>query len=119
MGETSRQLTAHLTRSEREEFEAYSHSLLLDPAGLLALLFAREMRLKRLSQLLEGDDLPPNCKETKVTARIRPEEHAPLKEYVLSQCESVSHAGGVLIRAELDERWLECACSTRFESPRA
>lgn len=116
MSKTSRQLTTHLARSERVAFEAYAQGFHLDPAALLALLFARELRIGRFRELLEKDEMPDVSKETKVTVRLKPADHMAISDQLLPQCESLSQAGGVLIRAELSERWLERVCSTLFES---
>lgn len=110
------QITAHLCIAERTAFETYGSTFGLDPAPLLALLLARELRTPRLTQLLEADVPPNEPRKTKVTAHGRSDE---LREGVARMAAdhglSTSHVCAVIIRAELRERWLETAM-TRIES---
>jgi hypothetical protein len=116
--EHGQQITAHLHATERAAFEAYARKFGLDPAGLLALLLARELRVARLASLLVSDVAPPDARGTKVTVHGR---DALLREGVAALAAkngvSVSLACAVLIRAELRESWLDRAVVTRFESP--
>ena len=110
------QTTVYLTSTERADFEAYGRKFCLDAAGLLALLFGREMRVGRLRELIPQDIVPHGTRKPKVTARLKASEHEAVKALALHHDESVSLVGAVLVRAELKERWLENACATRFES---
>lgn len=110
------QATVYLTSTERAAFEAYGRQFFLDAAGLLALLFGREMRVERFRELYPKDVVPDGTRTPKVTARLKEADHAALKALALHYDESLSQIGAVLVRAELRDRWLERACSTRFES---
>lgn len=111
------QITAHLCASERAAFHAYAQTFALDPAGLLALLLSRELRIPRLVSLLEADKPPGKGRTTKVTAHgCGLELRRGLVDAATACGVSVSYACAVVIRAELRERWLERAIMTRFES---
>ena len=110
------QATVYLTSTERAAFEAYGRQFFLDAAGLLALLFGREMRVGQFRELILKDIIPDGTRTPKVTARLKNSEHAALKALALQYDESLSQIGAVLIRSELKDRWLERACATRFES---
>jgi hypothetical protein len=114
---TKGQITAHLHASERADFEAYARRFGLDPAGLLVLLLAREMRVERLSVLLKADLPSSEARSTKVTIH---KQTPALREGIAVMASehgtSVSHACAVLIRAELKEQWLDNVITTRFES---
>lgn len=114
--ETGKQITAHITSAERASFEEYARTFHLDAAGLLALLFAREMRVGRLGDLIDKDASPRDIRDTKVTFRLNPTAHAALLDFVKVSAGSVSLAGAAMIRAELNERLLERLWLTRNES---
>lgn len=116
MKQAEHQVTVYLTDSERADFAAYAQRFLLDAAGLLALLFAREMRVGRLRELIPRDAPPSGSRKAKVTARLKEPEHAALVSLAGVHGESLSQIGVVLVRAELSARWLEQAITTRFES---
>lgn len=114
------QITGRVTRAERLEFEDYARNCGLDAAGLLALLWAREMRVDRLKELVRKAPPTNPPLDTKVTAHIR---DAEFRTKVLCAAEragvSVSRACAELMRTELQEEWLETAfLPTRFESRR-
>jgi hypothetical protein len=112
------QLTAHICAPERAEFETYARAFSLDPASLLALLLSRELRLARLKALMKIDDPSREPRDMKVTVHGR---DLHLRRSVMAMAAtcgtSVSNACAVVIRAELRDRWLETALTTRFESP--
>lgn len=114
---TEAQTTTHIHASERALFAAYGRKFGLDPAGLLALLLAREMRVGRLGLLMKEDAPHPGPRRSKVTVHGR---DTALREGVVAMAAkngtSVSNACAVLIRAELIESWLERVITTRFES---
>lgn len=116
MTESGRQITAHITAAERAAFGTYARTFLLDVAGLLALLFAREMRVDRLRELIDRDTAPSDIRNSKVTLRLSEEARDAILEFIGPCCDSVSRAGAVIIRAELDERSLERLWLTRNES---
>lgn len=111
------QTTTHIHASERAAFAAYSRKFGLDPAGLLALLLSREMRIGRLGSLMKEDVPHFGPRRSKVTVHGR---HSALRDGVVAMAAtngtSVSNACAVLIRAELTEGWLERVIATRFES---
>jgi len=111
------QTTTHIHSSERAAFAAYSRKFGLDPAGLLALLLVREMRVGRLGSLMKEDVPHPGPRRSKVTVHGR---HSALRDGIVVMAAangtSVSNACAVLIRAELTEGWLERVIATRFES---
>ncbi len=110
------QANAYLSASEREAFEDYARKFFLDPAGLLALLLARELRVGHMAMLIGRDVVPPARRKAKVTARLTPQDHAALTKMAEDNLVSLSHACAVLARAELRDQWLERAFATRFES---
>lgn len=110
------QANAYLSISERQAFVAYAQEFFLDPAGLLALLLVRELRLERLAELIDTDEAPPSNRTAKVTVRLTPNDHGVLTKIAGDNSVSLSYICAVLARAELRERWLDQACSTRFES---
>ncbi len=89
----------------------------LDAASLLALLLTRELRVERLSALLDSDTPSKASRDSKVTVHGR---DSALREGFFARAEacgtSLSNACAVLMRAEMRERWLERSISTRFES---
>jgi hypothetical protein len=116
MPQHEHQVTSYLTTAEREQFERYARNFFLDAAGLLALLLARETRVGQLCALTKTDTAPQTSRNAKITARLKAEEHAMLTKMAKDNGVSLSQAGAMLVRAELNVRWLENACSTRFES---
>lgn len=116
MPKSVRQATVYLTSTERADFEFYATQYLLDAAGLIALLFAREIRVGQLCNLISRDVAPDGRRKTKVTAHLKETDHASLAALAMEHNESVSQIGAVLVRAELRDRWLERSCATRFES---
>lgn len=116
MAQTKHQVNTYVTPEERENFELYARNFLLDVAGLLILLFARETRVGQLRALTLTDVAPPASRNAKLSARLKAEEHAMLTKMAKDNGLSLSKAGAMLVRAELKQRWLEKACATRFES---
>ncbi|HET6523188.1 hypothetical protein [Sphingopyxis sp.] len=110
------QATVYLTSVERTCFEQYARQFLLDAAGLLALLFGRELRVARLRELIPEDHAPDDARRSKVTAHVDGAAHAALTALAQAHGKGLSQIGAVLVRAELRDRWLEQAYSTRFES---
>jgi hypothetical protein len=110
------QANAYLSILERQAFVAYAQKFFLDPAGLLALLLARELRLERLAELIKTDEALPSNRAAKVTVRLTSNDHGVLTKIAGDNSVSLSYACAVLARAELRERWLDQACATRFES---
>lgn len=96
----------YVTPPEQAAFDEYAHRFLLDGAGLLALLFAREMRVGRLQTLIAKDVAPGDSRTKKITARLRPLDHNLAKEHAQRHGASLSEMGAVLVRAELCEQWL-------------
>lgn len=110
------QANVYVTASERDAFETYAQHFLLDAAGLLALLFAREMRVERLPELLKEDVAAGGNRKPKITAHLHGADHDQVR--ALAECYemSLSSFGAVLVRAELREQWLGRVLTTRFES---
>jgi hypothetical protein len=106
-----------VSRAERCEFEAYGRTFGLDPAGLLALLLSRELRLGGFMALIEADVPPAEARDMKVTVHGRhPELRAGVSAWAAAAGTSVSNACAVLIRAELRDQWLNKVLATRIES---
>jgi hypothetical protein len=116
MARTEHQATIYLTAAERDAFELYARKFFLDAAGLLALLFGREMRVERLRELLSKDVAPDGSRTCKITAHLRGPEHATISTLAVTHGKSLSHIGAVLVRDELRSSWLERSCATRLES---
>lgn len=110
------QVNVYLTSNEHAAFRDYASKFSLDAAALLALLFARELRVARLSTLMLKDAPPDAAKNAKVTTRLDPSNRAKLVSLAQRQGMKLSQLGRLLVCAELDETWLEQACLTRFES---
>ena len=116
MPRTAMQVTVYLSAAERLAFQVYARKFLLDAAGLLALLFAREMRVGRLRELIPMDNAPDGSRKSKVTAHLKGSEHAALTALASKHSLSLSHIGAVLVRDELRDEWLKRSCATRLES---
>lgn len=116
MRQSGHQATVYLTSNERDRFEAYARRFFLDAAGLLALLFARELRVGRLRKLVATDKAPDGSRKPKITARLRPDDHAALIKMAQAADVSLSYIGAVLVRDELANQWLENAVTTLSES---
>ncbi|WP_242126703.1 hypothetical protein [Sphingobium sp. Sx8-8] len=116
MARGENQVNVYLTVEEHAAFRLYANKFLLDAAALLALLFARELRVGRLRQLISRDAPPDDPRKAKVTARLNERDRAALMTLAQSQGLKLSQLGGVLVRAELAESWLAHVCTTRFES---
>ncbi len=114
----NKQINVYLSEAEKSSFEAYARKYLLDGAGLMALLFAREMRVGRLRALIEDYPPPDATRKSKVTFRASESDHAAVLAHVAAHGCGLSAAGATLARAEAREHWLGASISTRFESPR-
>lgn len=110
------QANVYVTAPERDAFEMYAQQFLLDAAGLLALLFAREMRVERLCELMKEDVVPSGNRKPKITAHLRASDHDRVNALAKQHGMSLSFIGAVLVRAELRELWLRQVITTRFES---
>ncbi len=111
------QITAHVCAAERSAFEAYARSFGLDAAGLLALLLSREMRLGKILLLIEMDAPSPDPRNAKVTVHGRDLGLRRSVAAIAKTCDtSVSKVCAAVIRAELRDKWLDRALTTRFES---
>ena len=109
------QITAHVSAAERAIFEAYSRAFGLDAGNLLHLLWQRELRFGRLDQIDgsfqdPGPALKAKGLDSKVTAHL---SDAALKARIRARAEAigmpVSRAGAMLLREEMQLRWLEIA----------
>jgi hypothetical protein len=104
------QVTGYVSPLEREVFEAYATSFDLDVGTLMLLLIVRELQLARLALLRERFDTPEMPERTKVTAHAK---SAAVKAGIIETARraslSTSRVCAVLLRAELEERWLERA----------
>jgi len=116
-GQGCPQITCHLHATERAAFVDYSRSFGLDPPSLMLLLFARERRVGRLPALIRDDRPHPGPRKGALTVHKR---DPAMRKAVATMAEqhgtTASGLFGVLIRAELAERWLDVSLGTRFES---
>lgn len=110
------QANIYMNGAEKAAFVSYARNFMLDAAGLLALLFARELRVARLAEIMPKDVVPDGPRKAKVTAHLSAADHGALAALADEHGESLSHLGAVLVRDELREQWLKQACTTRFES---
>ena len=115
--QADQQVNVYLSAEEKAAFETYARLYLLDGAGLMALLFAREIRVGRLRALAKEDNPPDAPRRSKVTFRASAANHEVLTSHATEHRGGLSLAGATLVRAELRERWLEASITTRFESP--
>jgi hypothetical protein len=69
-----------------------------------------------MAGLIERDMAQPAKRKSKVTARLTAQDHDALTRMAGDNRISLSYACAVLVRAELRDRWLEKAITTRFES---
>jgi hypothetical protein len=104
------QITGHVTSSERGSFETYARTVGLDPAGLLAVLWAREFRVGRVAALSGTYPEPGTALDSKVTVHVRDAARKRrVHEHAAANGLSTSRACANLVRAELEEHWLEKA----------
>lgn len=116
-GQRRPQITCHLHLTERAAFVDYSRSFGLDPPSLMLLLFARERRVGRLQALIRNDKPHPGPRKGALT--VHKKDPAMRKAVAIMAAQHGTTASGlfgVLIRAELAERWLDVSLGTRFES---
>ena len=105
------QLHGYLTVGEQAAFAAYAADYELDITGLAGLLIVRELRLRRLANLVRRYPKRSSiCGRPKVTAHLsRP---TLLDEFArLSKAAGVTRsvAAAAVFRAELEEQWLSKA----------
>lgn len=103
------QVLGYVTPEERDAFEAYANDHGLDVTALANLLIARELRAKRLEQLLLKIGFGPA-----LTVRTKIVAHTPTDATKAAFATRAAQAGvkpsraaAILFRAELEERWLE------------
>lgn len=102
------QIVGHLVAAERAEFDTYAREVGLDVAGLLALLWSRELRVGRLRDLGIRHPEPDQALDDKAVAHLRSDEDkARIVGHARAHGMSTSRACATLVRAELGERWLE------------
>jgi hypothetical protein len=110
------QANIYVTSTDRAAFEAYAKQFLLDAAGLLALLFAREMRVGRLRMLISKDVAVSGRRKSKITAHLSVGDHGLVTALAQRHGRSLSEVGALLVKDELECQWLSLSISTRFES---
>ena len=116
-GQGRPQITCHLHVTERAAFADYSRSFGLDPPSLMLLLFARERRVGRLQALIRDDKPHPGPRKGALTVHKKdPTMRKAVATMAAQHGTTASGLFGVLIRAELAERWLDVSLGTRFES---
>ena len=104
-----RQITAYLDESERLALADYARQFGLDGSGIANLLLIRELRVARLlSTKRHKPPSKPLSGRKKVTAH-QPDDSVFLafKEHAALCDLTTSAALASIIRAELDERWLD------------
>jgi len=95
------QVTAHVTKAEREGFEAYARKFGLDAGNLLHLLWQHELRVERLALIDQVYREPgPRLAENGLKAKPRIEARATAAGL------PVSRAGAIMLREEMVARWL-------------
>lgn len=109
------QITTHVGTSERVVFDAYAGKFGLDAGNLLHLLWQRELRFGRLQQI-DSSFQEPNAAhsqkglDSKVTTHLT---DVTLKTRIKERAETVrlpvSRASAILLREEMQTRWLEIA----------
>jgi len=116
------QITGYVTLEERSSFAEYARGLGLDGAALASLLLHRELRVGRLPDLQSKgrNSKSTDCPEKITIHRIDDVTKGKFKEHAETYQLKSSPALALLCRAELKERWLEKAMTskrtTRFES---
>jgi hypothetical protein len=106
------QVTAHVTKAEREGFEAYARKFGLDAGNLLHLLWQHELRVERLALIDQvyrepGPRLAENGLKAKVTAHLTDTELKPrIEARATAAGLPVSRAGAIMLREEMVARWL-------------
>jgi hypothetical protein len=111
MTETKLQIGCYLTEDETKELRAYAQAHELRVPSLCALIVLHELRCRRLSDLKSTYLRKVGKQEgQRVTARFsRPELKEEFSNHVNECGIGSDDATGVLIRAELQERWLDKA----------
>ncbi|OYW45878.1 MAG: hypothetical protein B7Z08_01385 [Sphingomonadales bacterium 32-68-7] len=103
------QIGGYLSPAEHLEFKRYAAQFQLKDSSLANLLLARELRLRRLSDLkasyLRSTPLPQRSRITahQADAAVKAAFEAQAREAGLSP----DQAAAIVFRAELGERWLE------------
>ena len=119
-------ITIRLEPQQKAEFGGYAASLGLDSADLAKLLFAREMKLKRLKALSEKRQKPhfprqswgSGVEKPTVTAKYSSDAERNAFDNYAASCGLVRQtAGAWLLISELKERWLEHALSIKVSRP--
>lgn len=102
------QINAYMTPGEHAAVVAYAGEFGLDAGALAHLLFRRELRLGRLSELAEHPGLGGGTASMKVTAHGADSDlKARLQDHARQSGLSLSRACALILNAELKERWLE------------
>jgi hypothetical protein len=106
-----RQITAHLDEQAHVEIIAYARNFGLDGSGIANLLLVRELRIARLTSAVRK--LTPSAsgtRRTKITAH-QPDGSvfAAFRDHAKACGMTVSSALASLVRAELEEQWLDKA----------
>lgn len=109
----------YLNPEEHREFGDYSSSLCVTGSALVALLIARELRVKRLKDLV--DQFRAGARvgiRKRISSPVLPNSlRDTFEDHAKTVGLSLDQAASILFRAELAERWLDRAlCGTKPES---
>jgi hypothetical protein len=111
-------ITIRLDGEAKIAFEQYAIDLGIDAAAIAQLLFARELRIRRLLSLKEKNQLPSFARQAwgkgierpTITTKYRSStERDQFDRYAQSCGLSRQAAGEWLLLKELEDRWLESA----------
>jgi hypothetical protein len=107
---TRTQQHGYLTARERADFRAYAREHELHATALGRLLMVRELRLRRLPDLLRAHSDQPTPRRKKVTVHLaNPALKLAFAELASNAGASPSAAAAAVFRAELTEKWLSRA----------
>src|SRR5687768_8143600 len=101
------QVNVYVVRTERERFAEYAAEFGLDVTALSNLLLLRELRVARLGGMIGEISRTAGPRDAKITAHLSTDRRTAFAARAKSLGLSLSEAGGVLVLAELKERWLE------------
>jgi hypothetical protein len=96
-----------LSKADGDAFHAYALEIGIDSAALATLLITRELRQRRMADILDPEALTVVRKERRISARTAQAKlKARFVEHAAMHGISSDGAAAAIFRAELREKWL-------------
>ena len=117
-GQRLKQIGGWVAKDEGETLKAYALVHNIDLCGLGSILIAREINLGRLGILkTKYEKTIPASNRFRFTVHAKSDAFAiKFKDHASRFRMSTNNAVGLILRAELSERWLTKACVSDMES---